>query len=127
MLSIAGIDHIVLNTTKLQLMLDFYCKVLGCSIEKEQPDLKLTQLRAGACLIDLIETNNEEVSHKNMDHFCLQVKNFNYDEISKLLAAHKIPFSRYGERYGAQGYGYSLFTTDPQGNTVELAQYNASI
>ncbi|TCG02698.1 VOC family virulence protein, partial [Paraburkholderia steynii] len=36
-------------------MTRFYCDVLGCSVEKQQTDLGLTQLRAGRSLIDLLE------------------------------------------------------------------------
>jgi len=122
MLEIAGIDHIVLNTHQIKAMLLFYCDILGCPIEKKQPDIKLTQLRAGNCLIDLIETNDKPGRIKNMDHFCLQVKDFDYEQISLLLKNNNITFSRYGKRYGAQGYAHSLFIEDPEGNTVELVE-----
>ena len=53
MLELVGLDHIVLRTARLAPMLNFYCGVLGCVIERETSlDLGLTQLRAGAALID---------------------------------------------------------------------------
>ncbi|MAZ38696.1 MAG: VOC family virulence protein [Legionellales bacterium] len=122
-MKIAGIDHIVLMTNKLQEMLHFYCDVLGCTIEKQQPNLKLTQLRAGNCLIDIVEQDESlKKEYKNMDHFCLQVKDFDYDALSQLMQANKISVSRYGERYGAEGMGMSFFITDPQGNDIEMKE-----
>ncbi len=47
MFEVAGIDHIVLRTTKLQAMLDFYAGILGCKVEREtSPKTGLTQLRS---------------------------------------------------------------------------------
>ena len=54
-MKIAAIDHLVLRTSRLEQMLDFYCRVLGCSVERETgPELGLVQLRAGDALIDLV-------------------------------------------------------------------------
>ena len=52
---IREIDHIVIRASNVPEMTRFYCEVLGCSVEKEQPDLGLTQLRAGRSLIDLLK------------------------------------------------------------------------
>ena len=55
MIEVVGIDHIVLRTTKLKAMLDFYSGLLGCKVERESPpETGLTQLRAGNALIDLV-------------------------------------------------------------------------
>jgi len=48
MIEVAGIDHLVLRTTQVEWMLDFYTKVLGCSIERQSSaETGLTRLRAG--------------------------------------------------------------------------------
>ncbi len=47
MVKIREIDHLVLRVTKLEVMLQFYCTVLGCQIERSQEEIGLTQLRAG--------------------------------------------------------------------------------
>lgn len=47
MIEVKAIDHIVLRTSNREAMLYFYQQVLGCPIERELPDLGLTQLRAG--------------------------------------------------------------------------------
>ena len=64
MFEVAGIDHIVLRTTKLQAMLEFYTGVLGCKVERET-SLKtgLTQLRAGNALIDLVVVDRHHPDH----------------------------------------------------------------
>jgi len=52
--AVTGIDHIVLRVRALPSALGFYRDVLGCSVERQQPELGLTQLRAGRSLIDLV-------------------------------------------------------------------------
>ena len=53
------IDHIVLRIADLGKSLRFYRDSLGCTLEKEQPDIGLFQLRAGDSLIDLIPLNGQ--------------------------------------------------------------------
>ena len=54
MISVRDIDHIVLRVTDVDVMIDFYARILGCPVEKRQDDLGLVQLRAGRSLIDLV-------------------------------------------------------------------------
>ena len=130
MFEIAGIDHIVLRTTKREAMLAFYCYVLGCVIERQTgPDIGLTQLRAGNALIDLV-TVDSALGQKggdaptgtgnNLDHFCLQLKPITEAEIKKHLQGHGIEVVDFAQRYGAQGFGKSIYLKDPEGNTVEI-------
>ncbi len=129
-MEIAGIDHIVLRTTKLKDMLDFYCKVLGCRIERETSiEMGLTQLRAGHALIDLVAVDSRlgrigggapTRTENNLDHFCLQLKPISEDAIKKHLMSHGIAVDDFEDRYGAQGVGKSIYIKDPEGNTVEL-------
>lgn len=51
---IQRIDHIVLRIRDLDASLAFYCKVLGCTVERQLDDIGLIQLRAGEVLIDLV-------------------------------------------------------------------------
>ena len=130
MIEIAGIDHIVLRTTKLKDMLEFYCNVLGCTIERETTvETGLTQLRAGSALIDLVNVDSDlgrmgggapTESENNLDHFCLQLKPISDIEIEKHLSEHGINEGSFHDRYGAQGVGKSIYIKDPEGNTVEL-------
>jgi len=130
MIEIAGIDHIVLRTTKLKDMLEFYCNVLGCTVERETTvETGLTQLRAGSALIDLVNVDSDlgrmgggapTESENNLDHFCLQLKPISDIEIEKHLSEHGINEESFHDRYGAQGVGKSIYIKDPEGNTVEL-------
>lgn len=130
MFEIAGIDHIVLRTTKLTEMLRFYCDVLGCRVEREtSEDLGLTQLRAGNALIDIVTVDSKlgrmggpapSAEGNNLDHFCLQLKPIAESEIKQHLQDHGIAAGEFDERYGAQGFGQSIYIQDPEGNTVEL-------
>jgi glyoxylase I family protein len=130
MLKIAGIDHIVLRTSKLQEMLNFYCQVLGCSIERETSnEVGLIQLRAGNALIDLVTIDGElgkkggaepALTENNLDHFCLQLRPISETQIKDHLQKHGIKTDDFTKRYGAQGFGRSIYIKDPQGNLVEL-------
>jgi len=130
MLEVAGIDHIVLRTTKLEEMLNFYSKILGCKIEREtSTETGLTQLRAGSALIDLIVVDSQlgrigggapTVTENNLDHFCLQLKAISESQIKSHLSEHGILTGDFDDRYGAQGFGNSIYIKDPEGNTVEL-------
>lgn len=130
MLEIAAIDHIVLRTTKLAEMLHFYTQVLGCNVERETAaETGLTQLRAGNALIDLITVDGRlgkkgggapGKSENNLDHFCLQLKPVSEQTVKAHLDAHKIDAGVFEERYGAEGFGHSIYISDPEDNTVEL-------
>ncbi|KLV05401.1 lactoylglutathione lyase [Photobacterium aquae] len=130
MIEATGIDHIVLRTTRLTEMLEFYVQVLGCQIEREtEKALGLTQLRAGNALIDLVDVESNlgrkgggAPTHQgnNMDHFCLQIKPLEEVEICRCLEAGGIEVGEFTVRYGAGGFGRSLYINDPEGNTVEI-------
>src|SRR5262249_25046858 len=53
--AILGIDHVVLRAADPAALERFYMEVLGCTLEKRQG--KLTQLRAGRALIDIVPAN----------------------------------------------------------------------
>lgn len=126
---IRGLDHVVLRTANLEAMLEFYVNVLGCPEERRAASLGLVQLRAGAHLIDLVDVNAPlgkmggaapGPEGRNMDHFCVQVADFDEAAIRADLAAHGIDAGSVEERYGAEGSGPSLYIHDPDGNVVEL-------
>lgn len=130
MIEITAIDHIVLRTIHLDLMVHFYCEILGCKIERELPEkFGLTQLRAGNALIDLITVDSQlgkvgggppTATENNVDHFCLQIMPVAELDITQHLNSFGIDTDEFTERYGAQGFGNSIYIKDPDGNTVEL-------
>ncbi|MFM0168892.1 VOC family protein [Paraburkholderia sediminicola] len=125
---IREIDHVVIRATNVEAMSRFYCDVLGCRIEKEQRDLGLTQLRAGRSLIDLLQVgakldhaeNGVPGTGRNMDHVCLRIDPFDAEALKAHLVEHGARLGELGQRYGADGYGQSLYLFDPEGNMVEL-------
>lgn len=124
-----AIDHVVLRIEDITRSLAFYVDGLGCTVEKVQDDLGLTQLRAGASLIDLVPLTGKlgraggaapGAEGRNVDHFALDIEPFDEAAIRAHLKAHGIAIGESGRRYGAKGYGPSIYVTDPDGNVVEL-------
>ena len=135
-IAIQGFDHIVLRVQDKARMLAFYCDVLGLSVDKEQPHVGLTHIRAGPQMIDLITLDGPlgklggaapGVEGRNLDHLCLRVEPFDEAAIRAHLAASGVPIVDEGQRYGADGDGLSLYIRDPEGNTVELKGPGAGI
>ena len=129
MIRIQRLDHVVVRARNLEAMLNFYCRVLGCSIEKRNEPIGLIHLRAGRSQIDLIDVNGElgrmggappgDEAH-NMDHFCVRVEPFDEAAIRKHLAQFGVEIGPTQQRFGADGDGPSMYIVDPDGNTVEL-------
>jgi catechol 2,3-dioxygenase-like lactoylglutathione lyase family enzyme len=111
-----AIDHIVLRTDRYQELIDFYCNVLGCILERTtSEEFGLTQLRAGSALIDIVDVKGTlgksggpapRETGNNVDHFCLQIEPFEEHELKTYL--------------GAQGMGRSIYLKDLAGNNIEL-------
>lgn len=127
--AIAGLDHLVLRVRGVDAMVRFYRDVLGCPVEKEQAAFGLIQMRAGASLIDLVDVDGPlgrmggaapGTTARNMDHFCLRIDPWDEAAIRAHLAAAGVTVGETGTRYGAEGYGPSIYITDPEGNVVEL-------
>ena len=61
-----------------------------------------------------------EQNGRNVDHFCLQIAAFDEQQLRGYLESHNIVADDFVERYGAQGFGHSIYIEDPEGNVVEL-------
>ena len=130
MIKIKGLDHIVLRTAQIDSMQRFYLDVLGCTLERELGEAAgLRQLRAGLAIIDLINVDSElgrvggreaDSEGRNLDHFCLQIEPVSESELIDYLQSHGISAGEFAERYGAEGFGRSIYIQDPDGNTIEL-------
>ena len=127
--AILGLDHVVLRIRDRGRMLHFYCDLLGCTLERELEDLGLIQLRAGASIIDLLPIDQplgqarqgEPLpQHANLEHFCLRIEPFDEVALRRHFQAHGMAFEPAEVRYGADGFGLSVYLTDPEGNIVEL-------
>ncbi len=129
MIQVSGIDHLVFRTTRLDAMLHFYTQVLGCPIERQLADEGLTQLRAGKALIDIVTCDSKlgklgggspVQDGRNVDHICLLIEDIEEQALLDYLAEQDIATEGFAKRYGAQGFGRSLYINDPEGNVVEL-------
>ena len=128
-MKILGLDHIVLRVRDLERMVAFWRDALGCPVEKVQAGLGLVHIRAGSALIDLVDIAGTlgreggrapEAEGRNLDHFCLRVEPFEPDAILKRLAALGVAAEAPKRRFGAEGYGDSIYFSDPEGNRIEL-------
>jgi glyoxylase I family protein len=128
-INIRLIDHVVIRANDLSKMVDFYCDVLGCRIEKGPGELALVQLRAGNALIDIVDVKGPlgrqgghppDPEARNMDHFCVQVEPWDADAILGHLEHKGVAAGEAVVRYGALGDGPSIYIADPEGNTIEL-------
>lgn len=118
-LSIANIDHLVLKVRDMERSVSFYRDVLGCSVEREVEGIGLVQMRAGACMIDLVPRESDAPAN-DLDHFCVRIANWDPETVRSELTSHGIEAPEPVSRYGAEGDGPSIYINDPDGNVVEL-------
>lgn len=128
-LRIRGIDHVVLRVADVERSLRFYCEVLGCVEERRVEALGLIQLRAGLSLVDLVDVDGTlgraggppaGSGGRNVDHLAFQLEAFDEEAIRARLRAYDVEPGEVAIRYGAQGFGPSMYVSDPDGNVVEL-------
>lgn len=124
-----GLDHVVLRVADVERAIAFYRDVLGFPVERRLDELGLVQLRAGQSLIDLVDVASPlgragggavDPDARNVDHFALALESFDDAAIRAHLTRAGVEASDTGRRYGAEGFGPSIYIRDPDGNTVEL-------
>ncbi len=127
--TILGIDHVVIRAKDIGTMLDFYQRVLGCTMERSIESIGLFQLRAGRSLIDLVDVDGElgrkggaapGTDARNMDHLCIRVDPWDADAIHAYLKNAGVDAGPVETRNGAEGEGPSIYLNDPESNMVEL-------
>jgi glyoxylase I family protein len=128
-LKVRGLDHIVLRAKDPAAMERFYVEVLGLTVERRSDTIGLVQLRAGAQLVDLVAADGmlgkqggaaPGEGGRNLDHVCLNLHDFDLAAVIAHLEAHGVVVGESGRRYGAGGFGVSVYLTDPEGNGLEL-------
>ena len=122
--TVLGLDHLVLRVRDLSASIEFYKHVLGARVERQLQTPRLVQLRIGESLLDLVPGGRGSPAKMhpgaNLDHFALRVATFDPAAIARRLARFGITPGEVAERYGAKGYGPSVYFRDPEGNMVEL-------
>lgn len=129
MLTVTGIDHVVLRVKDVEAALDFYRDVLGCPVEKHNAPLGLYHLRAGTSLIDLVTLDGKlgamggagpGAEGRNVDHICLRLADYDPARTMTHLDRHGVAYDPPASRYGAGGEAASIYLKDPDGNGIEL-------
>ncbi|MCL1076080.1 VOC family protein [Shewanella dokdonensis] len=119
MLRVMELDHLVLLCSDIEVMLDFYERVLGATLERQLQQPPLWQLRLGNVLIDLQPREQHDVG-VNVEHFCLNIAETDETLVLHHLQRQGVMFEPFSEKYGARGYSRSLYMYDPEDNKVEL-------
>jgi glyoxylase I family protein len=124
---VAELDHIVIRCSDQSRALYFYTRVLGLTEERRVERIGLIQLRAGASMVDLVPAGETVGDNgRNVDHFCLGIAS---DNLADVIAYFRtLGIEVIGEpqaRYGARGFGDSIYVRDPDGNVIELKQIPA--
>ncbi len=121
LMHISGIDHVVIKVADLERSIDFYCEVLGCTLDWRRDEIGLVHLRVGTAFIDLLASEPlPPEAVRNMDHLCLTIPDFDAEQARQHLLDHGVAVGAAAMRYGASGWGQSLYVTDPDGNGLEL-------
>ncbi len=126
---VLGLDHVVLRVADIDTSVTWYERVLGAVMERKLPEFGLYQLRIGSALIDLVPVDSKmgragggpvQADGRNVDHFAVQIATFDEPALRAHLESVGVTPTDVERRYGAQGYGPSMYLRDPDGNVVEL-------
>ena len=123
-MQVRELDHIVLNVSDVERSLAWYTERLGLTPERVDewragnapfPSVRITD----RCIIDLFGV---ERTGENLNHLCMVVDRADVDAV---VADERFDVvDGPGHRWGARGDGWSVYVTDPDGNTVELRSYD---
>jgi catechol 2,3-dioxygenase-like lactoylglutathione lyase family enzyme len=116
-------DHIVLVSPDPERLVAWYAEHLGTPVlrleEWRRKEVPFVSLRVSPTfLIDVMEG---ERTGTNVDHVALTVTGVDLDELAA-SGRFEVEMGP-ADLYGAQGIGRGLYTTDPDGNRVELRTY----
>ena len=121
--TVLGIDHLVLRVKDLAASIAFYRHVLGAKVERQLQTPRIVQLRIGESLLDLVPGGRGRGSKgagANLDHFAVRAGALDPAAFARRLARYGIVPDQPKDRYGAEGYGPSIYFHDLDGNMVEL-------
>ncbi len=122
-MKVIGLDHIVLNVADAERSLGYYTGVLELAGERVEEwrrgDAPFPSVRIDeTTIIDLFVS---ERGGDNLDHFCLVLPSADWSE---MVTSGRVEILRGPSQvFGARGTGVSIYTRDPDGNTIELRHY----
>ena len=120
---VTGFDHVVVISSDVEKALEFYAGALGLeSIDADAwrdgkaffPSVRVSD----TTIIDLLPGQPDG---RNVDHFCLVIEPTDLHELATRPDLNVVEGPV--QRGGAQGKGWSLYVTDPDGHLIELKQY----
>ena len=118
---VLGLDHVVLRVRSLETSIAFYRAVMGARIERQLQTPRIVQLRIGESLLDLVPGRRRKAdADHNMDHFAVRVANLDAAALARKLKPFGVTPAEPKDRYGSEGYGLSIYFTDPDGNMLEF-------
>jgi catechol 2,3-dioxygenase-like lactoylglutathione lyase family enzyme len=130
-IKITGIDHFMLSVADQEASLAFYVDGLGLQADRvdewHRGEARFPSVRlSDRTIIDLASAGAQGGSSttpgfERINHFCFLVEPMDFSALQ-----HSGRFNVEGDasvRYGAQGFGTSLFLFDPDNNRVELRHY----
>jgi catechol 2,3-dioxygenase-like lactoylglutathione lyase family enzyme len=134
MFKITAMDHIVLNVPNIERSLAFYIDVLGLEPERleefRQGKVPFPSVRVSAeTVIDLFPMKSGESLARsgglpNLNHFTMVVDPADFEAFQKHLTEQGVKIEEGpGRRWGARGYGMSVYFSDPDGNRIEVRCY----
>jgi catechol 2,3-dioxygenase-like lactoylglutathione lyase family enzyme len=123
MVTITGLDHIVLACSDVEVTLAWYRDRLGLETVRvdawRRGEVPFPSVRVGeGTIIDLIAGDPTD---GRLDHFCLVVEP---TDLAAVAASGEFEVLEGPvRRFGARGDGTSLYIRDPDGAVVELRHY----
>jgi len=134
MFKISAMDHIVLNVPDVERSMAFYMQVLGLEPERldqfRQGKVPFPSVRVSQdTVIDLFPMKpGETIPHDrgvlNLNHFTMVVDAADFEAFQKHLTENGVKIEEGpGRRWGARGYGLSVYFSDPDGNRIEVRCY----
>ena len=123
MVTVTGLDHIVLACGDVEVTLAWYRDRLGLEPIRvdawRRGEVPFPSVRVdGGTIIDLIPGTPTD---GRLDHFCLVVEQ---TDLAALLASGEFDVIEGPvRRFGARGDGTSVYVRDPDGAVVELRHY----
>ncbi|MFW5956157.1 MAG: VOC family protein [Halorhabdus sp.] len=127
-MDVTGLDHLVLTVADVERALDFYTTVLGGSAETFAGGRRAVSFgdqKINFHPADDIYTPHAERPEPGTGDFCLVVDD-SISAVCRTLRKHDVDVIHGPvEKVGALGPMESVYVRDPDGNLVELAQYDA--